>query len=546
MSTAVLGRGLAENWRGLLITAVSISAMLMLALAIYQDMDLGIYDALPQAMRAVMGIPEHADASMMAYNEMLVTIGGLAFTGVAVAIGANAVAGDEQRHTLHLVLSTPLSRTRFALTKALAMVIVLIGAGAVLYALAELAPIVVGADKGDARLLAVMIHLSACAFFHGALAFGIGAATGRKGLAGGIAAFVMVGGWFAAGLLPMWKEGSADWIPWTWFNGSTPLVNGIDGGHLALLLGGGVLFIVAGIAVFTRRELRLHDTSSKLVARLTSNPTVAKIIAPTGAGSTWFGIRMASQQVLLGYVAAILALVMGLAMPSMWNAIDDVMGDFAASFPQSLGALFGGGDLTTPDGFLHMEIMGMVAPICVILVAVAAASSGIAGEESARRLSLLLAAPMSRGKAYWTAAAAMAVKSAIVALSLFLGMWGGVALAGIDEVRIVDLAWACVLLMLLGCFFGALALAIAAASGRSSWSVWGATGFAVATYFGYTMLLAAGKEDYGWFSPFRAYLYGPPLQQGIEWWQPVWLVVGTGLLLLIGLPLFTRRDLRIH
>jgi len=211
-----------------------------------------------------------------------------------------------------------------------------------------------------------------------------------------------------------------------------------------------------------------------------------------------------------------------------------------------MGALFGGGDLTSPGGFLHMEIFGLMAPICVILVAVAAASSGLAGEEGARRLALLLAAPMRRAGVYATVAAVMMVKSAIVAATFYLGMWGGLALARIDGVRLGDLAWACVLLMLLGWCFGALALALGGATGRSKVAVWGSTGAGVVTYFGYTMLLAVGKEEYGWFSPFRAYLYGPPLQEGIVWWQPVWLVAATAVLLAVGLPLFLRRDLRLN
>lgn len=95
MNAVVLGRGLTEGWRGMLITAGSVAAMLALALWMYQDIDLGIYQAMPEAIRAVMGIPADADASMMAYNEMLGAIGGLAFTGVAIAIGARAVAGEE-------------------------------------------------------------------------------------------------------------------------------------------------------------------------------------------------------------------------------------------------------------------------------------------------------------------------------------------------------------------------------------------------------------------------------------------------------------------
>ena len=100
MNAAVLRRGLATGWKGLLVTAAVVAAMLVMALAIYAELDLSIYDKLPEAVRALMGVPHNADAAIIAYNEMLASIGALAFVGVAIAIGAQAVAGEEQDRTI--------------------------------------------------------------------------------------------------------------------------------------------------------------------------------------------------------------------------------------------------------------------------------------------------------------------------------------------------------------------------------------------------------------------------------------------------------------
>ena len=543
MNTAVLGRGLADGWRGLTIAAGSVAAMLVLGLAVYQDLDLSIYEGLPEVVRSLMGIPPHADASLMAYNEMLAAIGALAFVGVAVAIGASAIAGEESNRTLPLVLASPVSRVSFALSKAAAMVLLLVGCGALLWAVAAIAPLVLDVEIGDARVLALMLHLTANAIFHGCLAFAIGAITGRKGLAAGVGASVMVLGWLGTGLLPIWRENAADWIPWYWFNGSKPLVEGVNGGHLALLLGGAALLVAVGVLGFRTRELRLNQTGGGLLDKARAVPVLARILQPTGKGGSLFGLRVAAQQVLLSYVVVVVSLLMGLAMPFMYKGLASMMADFSQSFPQSMADLFGGGDLTTAAGFLHLETFGMVAPIGVILVATAAAATGIAGEERARRMSTLLSQPISRSRVYLTVASAMATYVVIVAGTLFLGSWAGVAMSGID-VKVANLAWACGLLALLGLFFGALALFISAVTGKPSPAVWATTGIAVVGFFGYTLLLAAGKEGWGWWSPFRAYLYGPPLQEGALWWQPVWLAVGAVLLVAIGLPIFVRRDLR--
>lgn len=544
MNAVVLGRGIADGWRGLLIAAVSVTAMLFLGLWVYQDIDLSIYDALPEGVRAVIGIPEDADPSLMAYNEMLAAIGALAFVGVAIAIGARAIAGEEERRTLHLVLSTPVSRLRFAASKAAALILLLIVGGLILWGLAELAPVVLGVGVGKAHVAALMIHLVACALFHGALAFAIGAATGRRAPAAGGAALVMVLGWLGVGLLPMWKAGSADWIPWNWFNGSRPLVNGVDGGDLALLLGGTVVLLVLGVWAFERRELRLAQAGSGILARLRSKPRLARFLTPAGSTSL-FGIRLAQGRPLLTVVVYVVGLVMGLVMPFTYNVMKDALVDFSTSFPTSMLLMFGGGEeLVTPAGFLQVETFGMMAPIGAIVVAVAAAAAGVAGEERSRRLAAVLSAPVGRSRIYWTVAAAVAEQVAVVAVSLFLLMWLGVALAGVD-LDIGHLMLACLQLMLMSWCFGALALMLSAATGSSSVAVWGATGVAVASYFGYTLLNVAGHGSAAWWSPFRPYLYGPPLMQGIAWWQPVWLATTTLVLLMAGLPLFLRRDLRL-
>ncbi|MFT3887420.1 MAG: ABC transporter permease subunit [Arachnia sp.] len=560
MNAAVLRRGLANGWRGLLITAAVVAGMLAVGLVVYADLDLSIYDRLPDAVRSLMGLPSHADPAIMAYNEMLAAVGALAFVGVAVAIGAQAVAGEEQDRTLHLVLAAPVSRVTYVLSRAAAMVALLVGGGALLWAVAELAPLVVGTEVGDADLFALVAHLTACAVFHAALALSVGALTGRKGVAAGLAAGVMVLGWLGAGLLPLWREGAADWIPWTWFNGTKPLVNGVDGGHLALLLGGAAALIAVGALGFQARELRLAQAGSSLSARLAAlrrlpgarirrnsdrGPAPRHATASLdGRRPSLLGLRLAAQRVLLAYVVVIMGLLMGLSMPLIYEELSAAIGGFATSFPQTMTDLFGGGDLTTPAGFLHLESFGMMLPAAVILVATVAASSGIAGEERARRMSLLLAQPISRTRVYATIAATSALYVLVVTSTLFFGTWAGIVIAGLD-VALANLAWACVLATLLGWFHGALALLLSAATGRSSVAVWGTAGVALVGYFGYTLLLAAGHEAWGWWSPLRAYLHGTPMEVGVAWWQPVWLGLGTILLLAAGLPLFRARDLRI-
>lgn len=543
MNLWILRRGLVDGWRGLTIASASIAAMLLLALWMYQDIDLSIYQAMPEAVLKLMGVPADADPSIMAYSNMLSAFGALIFCGVAIAVGAHAVAGEEAARTLHLSLGAPVSRVGYAAAKGVAFVLLVCAASALLWGAAAAAPGLVGVGTGDAHLFALMLHLAATALFHGALAFGVGAATGRKAVGAGVAALVMIVGWLAAGLLPMWREGAADWVPWTWFEGTQPLVNGTDGGHLALLLGGALLFLVAGIAAFARRELTLHQSGPAVMERIRALPMMGRMLGATGSGSTLFGLRFAANRTLLVVVTVLIAGVMGFAMPPMYAYLEDKLGTFVEGFPPSMLAMFGGGDLTSAAGFLHLETMGLTAPVAVLIVAIAYAVAGVAGEERQRRLPVLLAHPVSRGRVYWTTAAVMALAVLIVAGLLLAGFAAGIAVSGL-EVDLGHVALGVGMLVLLGWFFGALALAVSAGTGSGGAGVWAATGVAVVSYFGATLLTASGHSDWAWWSPFHAYLYGPPFQAGVEWWQPTWLVAGTVLLVLAGFPLFAQRDVR--
>ncbi|UJH70358.1 hypothetical protein [Ornithinimicrobium sp. INDO-MA30-4] len=44
--------------------------------------------------------------------------------------------------------------------------------------------------------------------------------------------------------------------PWYYFNNAIPLANGIEWAHVLILIGGGVLLVLATLPIFTRRDLR--------------------------------------------------------------------------------------------------------------------------------------------------------------------------------------------------------------------------------------------------------------------------------------------------
>jgi ABC-2 type transport system permease protein len=176
----------------------------------------------------------------------------------AVTAGTRTIAGEEEAGILDLTLSHPVSRTSVALQRLAAVLtsIVLI-VGVFLVAMLLLAGPAQFDEIPAANFVAMHLHLALFATLFATLAFGVGAATGRRAWALGVSASAAMVAYAASGLLPQVDglEWTKDFSAFTWLTGSSPLTNGIDLGHLAIMGGLSVLFVVLGTVVFTRRDV---------------------------------------------------------------------------------------------------------------------------------------------------------------------------------------------------------------------------------------------------------------------------------------------------
>jgi ABC-2 type transport system permease protein len=175
-----------------------------------------------------------------------------------IAVGTRAVAGDEEAGTLDLLLAHPVSRTRAALQRYAALAASIVGISAVIWLVmvAVTGPAQLdGVSGGELAATAIQLALFAACF--GALAFAIGAATGRKAPALGGAAGIAVLAYLANSVIPQ-----VDGLQWTrrispfhWYLGGEPLKNGLQLGDSALLLAVTVALVAAGTWAFNRRDI---------------------------------------------------------------------------------------------------------------------------------------------------------------------------------------------------------------------------------------------------------------------------------------------------
>ena len=549
MLANVLTKTTRDRWIGAVVAGGAVFLWLLMAAAIYRDIDLAVYTNMPEVVRNLMGIPEGADVGALAYSVVLGFVGAVTMASIALSMGSASIAGEEKDGTLGLLLGNPKTRTSVLMSKAGSMVLLVGVATLILWAGGMVVPAMLGFETGGMFLGAIIFHLFVNAVVYGSMAMMIGAWTGNKTKASGITAGVMILSYFAVGLLPLIGGVSdlARLFPWYYFDSSDPVMNGVNWGHIGVLVALTVAFLTAAVIGVNRRDLREHTTGVTLLDRLRSYPMTEKIIdrlaGTTRVSRIWIK-TLSEHQGLLIITGYIMFLMMGVMLGPLYSFIDEAMLTFTASAPDALMAMVGGADLSTPEGWYQAETFSMMGPAAVMLVTAAIGAKALAGEEQNRTMGLLLANPIRRSTIVVQKTLSMLVAALVVGILTFAGVALGSILGGLD-MSMGNIAATCVLMTLLGLVFGAVALALSAATGSVKFATYGMIGLALGFFLVNSLLpLSDGLAGFAKWTPFYYFLGSDPLMNGMAWAHAGLLATVTGVLVALAAVLFNRRDIR--
>lgn len=491
----VFTKSVRDRWKGIAIAFISLMLMLLFAMSIYRNIDINIYQGMPEAIKSIMGIPAIADAGSLAVSVFLSGAGAWVLAGLTIASGSASIASEESNGTIGLLLGNPRSRTNVLVSKAASMILLMLLLIAASWGCTYLIAEILGVNMAGINVGAISFHLFAIAIFHGFLAMAIGAWTGNRGTAAGVTTGVMLISIFAVGLLPLIEgwENLARIFPWYYLNGSEPLFNGINWGHIGILSAFIVLFAAISIIGVNRRDLKSQNVGVTILDRLRNYPMTQKIITRL-AGSArvsriWIKTFTEHQTLLsiTGYVMFLTGILIGVLYQFM--PIETMVSLFE-SFPEAeviIAAIGGGGGFSTPEGFFQLEIFGLMAPAALMVVGIVVGARALSGEESRRTMGLLLANPIPRSKIIIEKSLAMVICAVITGVATFLGVWLGSLLGGLG-INVGNIAATCLLVTLLGLVFGALALALSAATGNGRVAVFGSIGIALVSYLASSFL----------------------------------------------------------
>jgi ABC-2 type transport system permease protein len=212
---------------------------------------------IPEDLAAAIGYDRLGDAAGYLTSTVFGLLGPALLLVCAIGLGARLIAGAEEDGSLELEFAAAVPRRAVYLERLLGLWVQLVVLAVVLGAVT--AAIVVGLDI-DATVggvLAGSVGLLVFALLHGTLAYALGAATGRRGLAIGIAAAVAVIGYIGDALGSMLD--GAGWLetvsPWHWYLAGDPVSTGRVPGSVAVLALATIAVAALGWVRFSRRDL---------------------------------------------------------------------------------------------------------------------------------------------------------------------------------------------------------------------------------------------------------------------------------------------------
>ncbi len=538
-----------DRWPGWAISAASLTLLLLFGMSLYREIDLTVYTELPAAFRSLLGIGEDVDVGGLAVGYVFGSFGALVVAAMALVMGSATIAGEERNGTMGMLLANPRSRTHVLLSKAVALVSLTGATVFVMWAPVHPIAAILDVEIGGLHVEALALHLYVNAVFYGMLALAVGAVTGNRDTATGATTGILVLSFFAVGLLPL-VQGLEDLrkaFPWYYFDGSEPVYNGIAWGHLLVLLVASAALLIVAVAGFNRRDLKGQSVGTTLLDRVRGNALLNRFIgrlAGSARVSSVWAKTISDYQTLLLITSAAMFLVMGVMLGPMYASLPEETLSAFDAFPEEVIALFGGGSLSTPEGWYTLETFGLMAPLSVVLVTAVMGAGALAGEESRRTMALLLSNPAPRSRIVLEKAATMVLFGIAVGVATFAGVALGSVLGGLG-MSIGNIAATAALQVLVGLVFGALALALGAGTGRQGVAVIGAAGTALVFHLLTSFANITGAlSALEWASPFHYYLGSDPLVNGMDWGDAAVLAVLAFALIGMSPVLFQRRDIR--
>ncbi|HEX7745568.1 MAG TPA: ABC transporter permease subunit [Micromonosporaceae bacterium] len=264
MLRSVFRKSLRDQRRALVGWSIGIVLLILLEAALWpsiRDMpDLSQFlQSYPESMRKLFNLEDFGTGTGFLNAELFSAMLPILFIVFAIGRGARSVAGEEEAGTLDVLLMTRVSPVRLVLQQAAALATAVFALGTVLFAAVLACSAAFGLGIGAADLAGGALAMVLLGLEFGWLALAVGAATGRRALAIGVASAAAVAAYvlYVAGQL---VDAVKPWQP------LSPFQQALDGGPLGAGLPAaygwmplaGAVVVALVLPVFNGRDIAAH------------------------------------------------------------------------------------------------------------------------------------------------------------------------------------------------------------------------------------------------------------------------------------------------
>jgi ABC-2 type transport system permease protein len=255
----IISHQLRHRWRSLLIWGVALGGLGALYVALFPSMS-GLLDEyvknMPESLQGFLGeIQGPISIAQWLQMELMSSIIPIALPFLAIAIGARAVAGSEERKTLDLFLSNPVPRWRVIAGAAATMAISLAGVLAVTWVLTCVAVPIVGVDLKPGHLAAGLAVMWSFCLLFGTLSLLMSSLVRRAVLATVVPAAVLVAMYVVDSLSKATTAMEPAGALSLFHHLGRPLEGYFPWTAVLLMLAGACVLVAGAAAAFARRDI---------------------------------------------------------------------------------------------------------------------------------------------------------------------------------------------------------------------------------------------------------------------------------------------------
>ena len=203
------------------------------------------------------GVEDFTSPEGFLTSQLYALLAPILFLVFVIGQGSGAIAGEEERGSLDILLAYPTTRLQVLVQKFAAMAVATSALGFVMWVSVVVGAAIVSMELSIWRVAEITLSGTLLGIVFGAFALTLGSAFGKRGLSIGVTGAVAITAYFIYALMPLVEglEPLEKVSPFFYYMAADPLTNGLDPVHAAVLIALSVVLVVIALVTFERRDL---------------------------------------------------------------------------------------------------------------------------------------------------------------------------------------------------------------------------------------------------------------------------------------------------